>query len=237
MMKASEIVAKAKDIATKYKTLYVLGCFGAPMTAKAKARYTQNQAYNASATRKKMILSASADTFGFDCVCLIKGILWGWKGDKNATYGGAKYCANGVPDMGSDGIMHYCSGVSTNFKGIVPGEVLHKKGHVGIYIGDGLAVECTPAWDNKVQITAVANLGTKKGYHNRTWTDHGKLKYIDYTTPKPAPSTEEYYIVVKGDNMTKIAKAHGMTLAQLKKLNPQIENASLIHVGDKIRVK
>lgn len=33
MMKASELVSKALDIAKNDKTLYVMGCFGAPMTA------------------------------------------------------------------------------------------------------------------------------------------------------------------------------------------------------------
>lgn len=37
-------------------------------------------------------------------------------------------------------------------------------GHWGMYIGDGLAVECTPIWDNGAQITAVQNIGTKAGY-------------------------------------------------------------------------
>ena len=196
VMKADTFVKKAKDIANNYKTLYVLGCFGAPMTSANKKRYTSNYSYNAQATRKKMIMNASSDTFGFDCVCLIKGILWGWSGNKNATYGGAKYCSNGVPDFGSDGIMNYCSGVSTSFKNIAVGEVVHMKGHVGIYIGDGLVVECSPAWKNRVQITACGNIGKKAGYNTRTWTNHGKLKYIDYskathTTKKTTTSTSK----------------------------------------------
>lgn len=32
MMKSSELVAKVVDIAKHYKTLYVMGCFGAPLT-------------------------------------------------------------------------------------------------------------------------------------------------------------------------------------------------------------
>lgn len=37
MMKATELVAKLKDIAKNYKTLYVMGCFGAPMTTSLTA--------------------------------------------------------------------------------------------------------------------------------------------------------------------------------------------------------
>ena len=198
VMKAETFVKKAKDIANNYKTLYVLGCFGAPMTASNKKRYTSNYSYNAQATRKRMIMNASSDTFGFDCVCLIKGILWGWNGNKNAVYGGAKYCSNGVPDFGSDGIMNYCTGVTTNFSNIVPGEVVHMKGHVGIYIGDGLVVECSPAWKNKVQITACGNIGSRSGYNTRTWVNHGRLKYIEYSnTPTPSP-TPSGFLPAKG---------------------------------------
>ena len=64
---------------------------------------------------------------------------------------------------------------------MVIGEAVWMSGHIGIYIGDGLAVECTPKWENKVQITAVGNIGSKSGYNTRRWTKHGKLPYVDYT--------------------------------------------------------
>ena len=70
------------------------------------------------------------------------------------------------------------------------GEALWVKGHIGIYIGNGLAVECTPSWENKVQVTAVKNIGAKSGYNARTWTKHGKLPYVTYTGATiSAPST------------------------------------------------
>ena len=96
MMTNIEFVKKLKDIAKNYKTLYVRGCFGAPMTASNKKRYTQNHEYNCRPERTATINAASADTFGFDCVCLLKGVLWGWHGDKNAVYGGTTYASNGV---------------------------------------------------------------------------------------------------------------------------------------------
>ena len=189
VMTNKEFVKKAKDIANNYKTLYVLGCFGSPMNATNKKRYTNNNSYNKS--RASIINAVSSDTFGFDCVCLIKGILWGWNGNVNATYGGAKYNSNGVPDVNADQMMNYCTNVSTNFNNIEVGEVVHMKGHIGIYIGDGLAVECTPIWKNKVQITAVGNIGKKTGYNTRTWVNHGKLKFIDYKTTLVKKSIEE----------------------------------------------
>lgn len=188
-MKNTELVAKLKDVATNHKTLYVMGCFGAPMTAANKTRYCNNHDYNKDPERTAMIKAASADTFGFDCVCLVKGVLWGWSGDKSKTYGGASYQANGVPDINADTIITKCSAVSTTgWDKLVPGELLWMKGHVGVYVGDGLAVECTPRWSNDVQITAVHNIGTKAGYNGRKWTKHGKLPYVEYVEEvKPVP--------------------------------------------------
>lgn len=187
-MKSKVLVEKAVDIAQHYKTLYVMGCFGAPMTAANKKRYTQNHDYNKAADRTRMINAATADTFGFDCVNLIKGILWGWTGDKARTYGGAKYPtaadlkAGACPDIGADGMIAKCTGVSTTgWTSMVPGEAVWCKGHIGIYIGDGLAVECSPRWANRVQITAVAGCGKKAGYNTRTWTKHGKIPWVDYS--------------------------------------------------------
>ena len=183
VMKASEFVAKLKDVAQNYKTLYVMGCFGAPLTGGNVSRYCNNHAYNKQAARTKMIKAAANQNppvFGFDCVCLIKGILWGWRGDASKTYGGASYAVNGVPDIGADTMITKCKGVSTNFSNVEVGEALWCSGHIGVYIGGGLAVECSPAFENDVQITAVKNMGTKSGYNARTWTKHGKLPYIEY---------------------------------------------------------
>ena len=180
-MKSNVFVEKLIDIAKNYKTLYVMGCFGAPMTAANKKRYTSNHDYNKQSSRVAMINAASADTFGFDCVCLIKGVLGGWDGNKAGCYGGAEYAVNGVPDIGADTMITKCANVSTDFSHIEIGEALWCEGHIGVYIGNGLGVECTPRWENNVQITAVANIGRKSGYNARTWTKHGKLPYIEYT--------------------------------------------------------
>lgn len=181
---AAELAKRAIDVANNYKTLYVMGCFGAPMTATNKTRYCQNHAYNKAADRQKMIKAATADTFGFDCACLIKALLWGWIGDANHVYGGAKYAANSVPDISADGMISVCKEVSTDFSSIEVGEAVWMKGHIGIYVGDGLAVECTPAWKNCVQLTA-CNC-TKSGYTRRNWTKHGKLPYVTYEKKTPA---------------------------------------------------
>lgn len=188
VMKASEFVTKLKHIATDYKTLYVMGCFGAPMTSANKKRYIEHHPYNRYPARVKLINAASSDTFGFDCVCLIKGVLWGWNGDKKKVYGGAKYATNGVPDVDANVMINLCSEVSTDFSKIEIGEAVWTDGHIGVYIGDGLAIECTPAWKNRVQITACNT--AKAGYNTRKWKKHGKLPYIEYDAISTTTATE-----------------------------------------------
>lgn len=206
VMKASTFVDTAKKTATDYKTLYVYGCFGAPMNAKNKQRYTHNYAYNERPDRTKKILAASYDTFGFDCVCLLKGILWGWCGNVNATYGGATYGANGVPDTSADGMFNqYCYDRSSDFSNIQIGEFVWLKGHIGVYVGGGLVVECTPIWKDGCQLTALGNIGKVSGYPTRTWTQHGKSKFLEYDSPVPPTPTDffppkGYYTVGDSDS-------------------------------------
>lgn len=244
MMKSKSFIAKLIDAAKNHKTLYVMGCFGAPLNAANKKRYTQNHSYNKQPARTKMIQGASADTFGFDCVCLIKGILWGWTGDKSKTYGGAAYASNGVPDIGADTMIGRCVGVSTgNWANMTPGEALWVPGHIGVYVGDGLAVECSPAFANDVQITAVGNIGKKTGYDTRTWQKHGRLPYVDYSdaggsAPVVTPPTSDgeiVYTVKRGDTLSAIAAKYGTTYQKIAAHNG-ITNPNLISVGQKIKI-
>jgi hypothetical protein len=181
-MKSTELVSKAVDIAKNYRTLYVMGGWGARLTPTQKQYYRSYTDYNKQAARQKLIDAAGTDTWAFDCVGLIKGILWGWVGNAAQTYGGAKYASNTVPDLGANTMITKCENVSTDFSDaaiakMFPGEVVWLSGHIGVYAGDGLVVECSPAFENKVQITS---LGKRTGYSARKWTKHGKLPYVEY---------------------------------------------------------
>ncbi|MBR6289390.1 MAG: LysM peptidoglycan-binding domain-containing protein [Acholeplasmatales bacterium] len=62
------------------------------------------------------------------------------------------------------------------------------------------------------------------------------------TTPEPVTpvnntNSDEYYTVVPGDTLSKIAKKYNTSVDEILKLNPQIKNPNLINVGQKIKVK
>ena len=66
----------------------------------------------------------SAGKWRMDCVCSIKGLLWGFKADKSKTHGGAVYGSNGVADFTDNGGIDYCTEASQNFKNLTPRRIL-----------------------------------------------------------------------------------------------------------------
>ena len=112
-----------------------------------------------------------------DCIGLIKG--YGWLDTESMTIG---YATNGMPDYGADQMYQACKNAgsrNTDYGDIstmpeVPGLMLWKIGHAGIYIGDGYAIEA---------------MGTRKGVvktevGGRGWQGWGKLPYINYLEEK-----------------------------------------------------
>ena len=108
-----------------------------------------------------------------DCIGLIKG--YGWLDASSLTIG---YAKNGVPDYGADQMYRYAkdNGVAgTDYGGMdtmpeIPGLMLWKSGHAGVYIGGGYAVEA---------------MGTKYGVvrievEGRGWSGWCRLPWITY---------------------------------------------------------
>lgn len=101
-----------------------------------------------------------------DCVGLIKGYSW-----FDPETGNIGYASNGMPDVSADQLYDNATEkgpISTLPE--IPGLILHADGHVGIYIGDGYAIEA---------------MGTKYGVvktkvENRNWTGWCKNPYITY---------------------------------------------------------
>ena len=196
LMTAAELCAKLMDIAGNYKTAYMLGPWGWPATSKMIQRAT-TQGSNAK-TNRQWLPQANAikdKGFLFDCVGLIKGILWGWDGDLSRTYCGAGYACNGVPDYDAKKMIDCCREVSADFSDIVPGEAVWMDGHIGVYVGEGLVVEATPKWRGGVQRSTLANTAGSKTLPGtagaRTWTKHGKLPWVDYAAQETEKEDED----------------------------------------------
>ena len=175
-MKAENLVSILYNIATTKKTVYAWGMFGSPITKSiVEGKAKQYPSWYTSAKLEGVfspLYGANPPVWGFDCVGLIKAILWGWEGDTTKSYGGAIYASNSVPDVSADSMIGRCSDVSSDFSNISVGEFLWLKGHCGVYIGNEQVVESTPAWKNGVQITSLKA---------RNWLKHGKLPRVEYS--------------------------------------------------------
>lgn len=175
-MRANNFVSMLYSIATTKKTVYAWGMFGSPITESrvlGKAKQYPNW-YTAKkiSTVFAPLYGSNPPVWGFDCIGLVKGVLWGWVGDESKSYGGGIYASSNVPDISADAMIGKCKGVSSNFNTLAVGEFLWLKGHCGIYIGNGRVVEATPNWANGVQVTALTA---------RNWLKHGKLPWVEYS--------------------------------------------------------
>lgn len=236
MMKVAEFIAKLKEIEAK-KTVYALGMFGMPITSSSiDSKTKQLTGWYTEKKKAELKRLIGKGYFGFDCVCLIKAVLWGWNGNLNDTYGGAKYNSNGVPDCGSENILNYCSNVSTDFSKIEAGEVVWMPGHVGVYIGNGQVIECSPKWENAVQYTSLGNIPKYKLGNYRVWTKHGKMPWIDYAKASTSTSSgTSTYTVKKGDSYWAIALnllGNGSRYKEIQELN----NNKALYPGDVIKI-
>lgn len=244
VMSAKKLVETCQKLLT-VPTLYVYGGLGGAMHERNINRYKGNYQQKA---------NINGNMFGFDCVGMIKSILWGFafSTDAKYNYGGACVPSNNVPNTGARKFFNdYCKDISNDWNNVIPGEAIWLNGnpdsHIAVYVGNGQCIECTPKWDNGVQLTNIRNMGKTEG-KSRTWLYHGKLPWIDYSEVANVKVSsvndiikekkEEYYTVVKGDNLSKIAKKFGYkSYTELLPLNPSIKNPSLISVGQKIRIR
>lgn len=209
-MMALEQFLSRLDRAEEVKSLYCKGAFGAPCSPKNKSRYTSNHTYNMQISRREKIVAASADTYLMDCVCMIKGILWGWRGDSAHVYGGAVYLSNGVPDVGADSIINYCPEIRTDVANAPAGALLWMPGHVGISRGDGTCTECTPSFKDGVCRTKLSQ---------RPWRKWGLLPWVDYGSLSDLPRPTATVTVVKGDTLSGIGKRLGVPWREIAAAN------------------
>lgn len=198
-MKAAEVV-KYAALAAASKTLYVKDCCGWWSTDRNKEWAIRSYLYNRLRADK---IRAAEDTWFFDCVNLVKAILWGWVADPNAKtsqgerFGGAEPRSNGVGDWTVDEMLEHCSDVSDDMTTVRPGEMLWMKGHVGIYVGSGQAVECTGS----------AGKVVKRSVSAQSWKKHGKLPSVDYKDETTVYRVQIGAYVIKANAEKKLEEA------------------------------
>lgn len=223
LYKNHEYIAELLKIYNNFVTYYAWGAIGSPANKKNRERYN--------------VPNAPEESFLFDCSGFAyKALPLGWYGDRKRVYGGAdpaKY-----PELyNCNDIISICPYSSSDFSDILPGEVLYMKGHVGIYIGDGKAVECTSKWDNCVLISQVTNIDSGLNMpYKRKWLRHGRLPFIDYGLEKELQP--EYTIARIGEGLIRIARRCNISFDEIRKLNPGIKGpAYVVRLGQKVRIK
>ena len=160
---------------------------------------------------------AKLGKFSFDCWNLVKVVLSGWDAVyKDGYYIPPKTFVTG--DCDGYTLLKKCTGQSKDFSKLSQAGTylyLSTSPHAGVYLGDFVynghtvnVVECTGAWEHKVQYTYVDAKGGRylyKGGSKSTysWTDYGLLTpYVNYgeITPAPTPKpSQPSYIYLDTD--------------------------------------
>ncbi len=183
----SDFAKKLIDITQNVKTLYVTGGWGQPLTDYWKNYFISHYEFNRSIDpygkdRAALIRAASSDTFAGDCVCSVKTVLDGFKGDPTQTYGGATY-GKPCPDYTiKDMLDKECVDVSNDMDNILIGEFLSygDYSHCGVYVGiinnRRMVFECTYRDRDGMQL-----IDMDCSYRKNMWKVHGKLwNFMDY---------------------------------------------------------
>ena len=178
-MNAAKFITQARKALNK-NNVYVSGGFGVLLKGSQLKRYTSNNVYNKEHADEIVEAAKTQPCYGFDCIGLIKAILWGWDAT-TGTYGGAVYKSNSVPDANPNTFFKkYCTDRGAISTDIVPGSMLWSDGHAAIYIGHGLAIESTQKSGN-IRYVHPNGCGTEiKNVPNRTFEKWGTISFVSY---------------------------------------------------------
>lgn len=210
---------------------YWFGCFGQRASRNLlQVKRQQYPAHYKKSRDKQLNKDIEEGRIVTDCSGLIKGFMM--------TRDNGQIVYTPSLDLGANSYYNQATEKGTiKTMPDIPGLAVWKEGHIGVYVGNGEVIEAR-GFDYGVQ---------KYKLSDRPYTKWLKILGLEYTSlpvspqpvpePKPEPTPEpKTYKVKKGDTLTKIAKAHKVTLKKLIKANPQIKNPDLIHPGDIITI-
>ena len=148
---------------------YVWGTFGNVLTA-SLLDYKVKQYPDGVGNYRSFIEQHYLNRRTADCIGLVKS--YGWF---NPSTGGIDYGSNGMPDysanqMHRDAVNKGAAHGPISTMPEIPGLVLWKEGHTGVYIGGGYAIEA---------MSTGKGVGKTK-VEGRGWQEWYKLPYIDY---------------------------------------------------------
>lgn len=145
-----------------------------------------------------------------------------WFGHYVTDCSGLVYLALGKKNMRrADGYMDSCK-EKGDVKSIpnIAGLIVWKKGHIGIYLGNGKVIESRGV-DYGVVITDLKA---------RPWTKWGKLPEVEYTDSVPVPAPDKYYFILKR-NLYWNTKRYGKKTENMKGDDVKGVQARLISLG------
>ena len=200
IMTNAKFVEKAHDTIRYYETCYVMGGIGQLLSSYQRHQFMQQYGFNRS---YQHLIPVDTTCMAFDCIGLIKSILWGWRGDYSATgtsLGGGQYLANNVPDLNADNFFQrYCTFKSDNFRleDMPVGALVYMPGHIGIYTGRGMVIEANASTMDVAELPLGYRGGRLVEKETRyipgvnSWQAWGLCDFIRYPKAKPKTSEEK----------------------------------------------
>ncbi len=174
-----------KTLALGNDSIYVYGTFGQELSESLINQKAKQYLYNLPRKSKyKKALNSSGREYAFDCVGLIKAYLWG-------RHGNIKY--NPKQDKSANG-MYNASKIKGKIKNMPEREglLVHMSGHIGIYIGNGYVIECTPNTKFAKQNHKAGGV-CKTKLSARKWTGWCECPYITYEKTSSTKTTKKGY--------------------------------------------
>lgn len=230
---ANDMLAKGDE------TLYVYGTFGQTLTQTLINYKVKQYSYNVS--RKTLytnIMNSSGTEYAFDCVGLIKAYLWGWNNGRTNYVADQDKSANG---------MYNASKVKGNIASIpeTPGVLVHMDGHIGVYVGNGYVIECTPTKTFAKQSHGAGGV-CKTRLNARKWEHWLECPFISYESVKVLKSVEDIAKEVidgkwgvgeaRKKSLTKAGYDYAKVQAKVNEVLKKSNTSKTITLGSKVRV-